>query len=168
MRFGFSGGGAPADMIKLGLERRGVWAKLREARAARRGWAGRTRLHFACLTGVEDVQQVCEMVELGWPGSVDARDEGGCTPLVNVTSLTSIVRLLIALGADVNAASSSGGTALILACFFGRIDAVRVLIAAGANLNARDNAGDTPLRCSRETCNPAIEALLLAAGATAV
>ena len=29
LRSGFSGGGAPADMIKLGLERRGVWARLR-------------------------------------------------------------------------------------------------------------------------------------------
>ena len=47
LRFGFSGGGAPADMIKLGLEKRGVWAKLREARAARRDGNGLTQLHLA-------------------------------------------------------------------------------------------------------------------------
>ena len=42
LRFGFSGGGAPADMIKLGLEKQGVWARLREARAARRDAIGQT------------------------------------------------------------------------------------------------------------------------------
>ena len=66
LRFGFSGGGAPADMIKLGLEKRGVWAKLREARAARHSGGGYTRLHRACGTDDDDVQRVCELVELGW------------------------------------------------------------------------------------------------------
>ena len=74
LRFGFSGGGAPADMIKLGLERRGVWARLREARAAERDEEGRTRLLNACGTRVDDAQRVCEVIELGWPGSVEARD----------------------------------------------------------------------------------------------
>ena len=49
--------------------------------------------------------------------------------------------------------------------------AARALVASGANVNAVDRDGDTPLNCARGRYghpNPAIEALLLAAGATAV
>ena len=172
LRFGFSGGGAPADMIKLGLERRGVWAELREARAARRDGGERTQLHHACGAAVEDLQRVCELIELGWPGSVEARDSNGWTPLMTASyrGHTSIVKALLAAGADVNAANNDGETALILACEDGHLEAARALVAAGANVNAADQGGRTPLNCARghhnATANPAIEALLLAAGAT--
>ena len=173
LRFGFSGGGAPADMIKLGLEKRGVWAKLREARAAERGGEyGRTRLHRACSAAVEDVQRVCEVIELGWPGSVEARDGGGWTPLVFASAYghAGIVKALLAAGADVNAANNQGSTVLIFACVHSHLEAARALVASGANVNAVDQVGRTPLKCARGRgghANPAIEALLLAAGATA-
>ena len=172
LRFGVRGGGAPADMIKLGLEQRGVWAKLREARAARRGEYRQTLLHFACLADVEDVQRVCELIELGWPGSVEAQVIGW-TPLIFASNRghSGIVKALLAAGADVNAATDYGRTALITACEDGHLEAARALVAAGANVNAADQGGRTPLNCARShhnaTANPAIEALLLAAGATA-
>ena len=174
LRFGFSGGGAPADMIKLGLEKRGVWAKLREARAARRNADGWTQLHFACLADVEDVQRVCEVIELGWPGSVKARFEYGHTPLMCASNCghSCVVKALLAAGADVNAADNIGMTALIWACFQGHLESARLLVAAKAIVNARTTIGRTPLNCSRgnqgATANPAIEALLLAAGEAAV
>ena len=173
LRFGFSGGGAPADMIKLGLERRGAWAELREARTARRSGGGRTRLHRACHTADEDVQRVCELVELGWLGSVDARDVDGWTPLMiaSINGHAGIVEALLAAGAGVNVASNGGRTALIWACFYGHLEAARALVASGANVNAVDQGGRTPLNLARGRglrANPAIEALLLAAGATAV
>ena len=173
LRFGFSGGGAPADMIKLGLERRGVWAKLREARAARRDEHGQTRLHLACRADVEDVQRMCELVELRWPGSVNARDIYDSTPLMCATyrGHAGIVKVLLAAGADVNAATNYGFTALIWACRNGHLESARLLVAAKALVNARTTDGETPLNCSRGRglhANPAIEALLLAAGATAV
>ena len=174
LRFGFSGGGAPADMIKLGLERRGVWAKLREVRAAERDEHGRTQLHYACWADVEDVQRLCELVELGWPGSVKARTGLGITPLMfaSFCGHAGIVKALVAAGADVNAADNTGWTALIWACCNCRLESVRLLVAAKALVNARGTDGLTPLNCSRgnhgTTANPAIEALLLAAGATAV
>jgi hypothetical protein len=173
LRFGFSGGGAPADMIKLGLERRGVWAKLREARAERRDEVGWTQLRRACAADVEDVQRVCELIELGWPGSVEARYSGSMTPLMFASSRghDGIVKALLAASADVNAASNYGSTALIYACYRGRLEPARLLVAAKALVNVRDNGGYTPLNCARgrnrTIANPAIEALLLAAGATA-
>jgi ankyrin repeat protein len=173
LRFGFSGGGAPADMIKLGLERRGVWAKLREARAARRGEYRQTLLRHACLADVEDTQRVCEVIELGWPGSVNARDVYGSTSLMSASfhGHAGIVKALLTAGADLNAASNTGWTALMWACRFGRLESARLLVAAKAVVNARSTQGFTPLNCARSsnnaTASPAIEALLLAAGATA-
>ena len=124
LRFGFSGGGAPADMIKLGLERRGVWAKLREARAPRRDEYRHTLLHHVCDAAVEDVQRVCELVELGWPGSVDARTDYGSTALMGASCRghAGIVKALLAAGADVNAADNPRWTALIWACYNGHLE----------------------------------------------
>ena len=85
---------------------------------------------------------------------------------------TGIVKVLLAAGADVNAGDNGGWTALIGACYHGRLDSARLLVAAKALVNARTTHGYTPLNYARGhsygTANAAIEALLLAAGATAV
>ena len=171
LRFGFCGGGAPADMIKLGLEKRGVWAKLREARAAWRDEEDDTRLIIACGDDDEDVQRVCELIELGWPGSVNPQKGGRLTPLMRASTRghAGIVKALLAAGADVDAVNYAfGETALIYACYYGRLESARLLVAAKALVNVRDKEGFTPLNCSRgfnnATADPAIEALLLAAG----
>jgi hypothetical protein len=172
LRFGFSGGGAPADMIKLGLERRGVWAKLREARAAIRKRHGWTRLHAVCFNGEDDVQLACELAELGCPGCIEKPDGWSDTPLINacISGSADIVTALLALGANVNAAGEESKSALIRACRVGHLDVARILVASGADVNATSVGGQTPLNCARGRHghpNPAIEALLLAAGATA-
>ena len=132
-----------------------------------------TRLHIACCAVVEDVQRVCELIELGWPGSVKARNQWSWTPLMRASfrGHAGTVKALLAAGADVNAATDIGWTALIYACHHGHLESARLLVAAKALVNARDNYGRTPLNCARGRdgrANPAIEALLLAAGATAV
>ena len=161
-------------MIKLGLEQRGVWAKLREARTAERSGSELTQLHRACLADVEDVQRVCELVELGWPGSVEALDVYCSTPLMSASDRghAGSVKALLAAGADVNAANNGSWTALIWACRHGHLESARLLVAANALVNARSTDGFTPLNCSRghdyARANLSIEALLLAAGATVV
>ena len=83
-----------------------------------------------------------------------------------------IVKALLAAGTDVNAANKFGWTALIWACYHGHLESARLLVAAKALVNARSTSGFTPLSQARgfngATANPAIEALLLAAGATAI
>ena len=113
------------------------------------------------------------MAELGWPGCVNARDSIGATPLMNAASsgFAGIIKALIVAGADVNAADIEGWTALMRACYLGHEEAARFLVAAKAAVIVRTFNGFTPLNCARGRgghANPAIEALLLAAGATAL
>ena len=55
------------------------------------------------------------------------------------------VRLLLALGADVNQRDSNGRTALMVAVTFGDGEMVRHLLAAGADVNLPNSDGHTPL-----------------------
>lgn len=55
------------------------------------------------------------------------------------------VRSLIAEGADVNATTGSGPTALILAVEGGYLDVAKILLSKGADVNAKDNSGQTAL-----------------------
>ena len=55
------------------------------------------------------------------------------------------VRALIAAGANVNAKSNRGKTALMNAAEKDGADSVRALIAAGADVNAKNDEGKTAL-----------------------
>ena len=71
-----------------------------------------------------------------------------------------VVRELLARGASVNAATNTGSTPLIQACWFGHIEVVRALLAAGADKHHVDNAGNTATSAAG---TDAILALLAAA-----
>ena len=58
--------------------------------------------------------------------------------------------LYITVGADPNAFSESGRTALMEAARFGRVDTVRMLLEAGANTYYVDNNGKTALDIAQE------------------
>jgi ankyrin repeat protein len=75
---------------------------------------------------------------------------------------TEIVEALIAAGANVNARSSGGNTALHWAANTEQPKNVKILIAAGADVNARNNIGATPLynACYRGEDTTIIHALL--------
>ena len=74
------------------------------------------------------------------------------------------ISLLLHAGADVNAVSNDGRTALLNAIRSGERDAVLVLIANGANVNQRTALG-TPLMRAIETRNSSMIRILFLSGA---
>ena len=77
-----------------------------------------------------------------------------------------IVKMLLAAGANPNAADNKGGTALMWAMGGDNLEALKILLNAGANPNAADNNGETALMAAAAAAEN-LEALktLLAAGA---
>ncbi len=78
---------------------------------------------------------------------------------------TETVRALLAAGADVNAKTPTGGTALMITARFGHPEIAQALIAAGADVNATDEDGKTALARATGGGHTEIVRVLLAAGA---
>ena len=101
---------------------------------------------------------------------VDASNRG-VTPLHRTTfdnNDPSVIRALIAAGADVNAKYKSGETALHYAAQWNNESATtKALLAAGADVNARTRRGKTPLDFAIEEENEVVIPLLEAAGGVA-
>jgi ankyrin repeat protein len=104
------------------------------------GWSALTR-----ATSAGDVALCTELMSLG------ASPDGGAweelPPIVCATlhGDRRTVELLIRHGADVNARTRGGGTALNVAASSGELEIAAVLIGAGADVNASDSHGWTPL-----------------------
>ena len=100
--------------------------------------AGKTPLMVA-LNGGKGVGMA------GGPGDIR---EGTEPPFREVSNRNpaDAVQALVKAGADVNAKSDEGDTALHLAAFDGKLSLVRALVAVGANLDAKDAAGLTALQ----------------------
>lgn len=97
--------------------------------------------HHAVATG--DVPKVAEMLKRE-PRLATSRGEFGFQPMTLQDTYfePEIFRMLIAAGADVNAANDDGITLLHI---ISDPDAVPLIVAAGGNLEARDKKGRTPL-----------------------
>ena len=101
--------------------------------------------------------------------AVDVSDRrGGATPLMNAAAFGSIetMKLLIDKGADVNARSAAGATALMWAVT--DLAKVRLLIDRGADVNAVSESGRTALLLAAmsDRSGPIVR-LLLSHGANA-
>ena len=99
-----------------------------------------------------------------------ASTHGGETALMVAAAYaahSNVVRILIAAGADVRRADSTGSTPLLLAAWFNPSVAVhRALLDAGAAVDATDNRGRTALLAAASgNPNPGVMRLLLDAGA---
>jgi Ankyrin repeats (3 copies) len=75
------------------------------------------------------------------------------------------VKALLAKGADVNAKTSYGWTALICASQHGHLEVVQALLAKGADVNAEQNNGRTALDAATAGGHADVIALLVKAGA---
>jgi ankyrin repeat protein len=67
------------------------------------------------------------------------------------TAVTAMVRLLLERGAEVNAKTKDGTTALVTAARRGNTDAVRLLIAQGAETKASGNDAGELIRIAYPT-----------------
>jgi ankyrin repeat protein len=76
-----------------------------------------------------------------------------------------VVLHLINNGADVNASSNNGDTALMWASRFGHIDIARLLIDNSADVNAKDDNGRTALKYASNNGHTDIIELLKSKGA---
>jgi ankyrin repeat protein len=86
---------------------------------------------------------------------------------MNVRS-SDVVRLLVSRGADVNARSKRGETALADAAGRGDVEGVKLLLEKGADVNVADYRGYTPLiqAVQYDRDSPEIVKLLLDRGAS--
>lgn len=77
--------------------------------------------------------------------AVNSKGEGGVTPLMYATLYSNLAStsLLLDKGADPNARTDAGATALMWAA--GDLEKARLLLARGADVNARSDDGRTPL-----------------------
>lgn len=102
------------------------------------------------------------------PALKDAPDPSGRTPLIYAVMSAGlpVLRTLLDAGADPNAATPDGVTALHVAAF--DLEKTRLLLAKGANPNAATKSGETPLLlASDHTGASPIVALLISKGANA-
>ena len=117
-----------------------------------RGHLGTNPLHGAAYSGNLEVVRI--LIEYN-PAYINARDEGGRTPLDWASrghnfKDGSILRLLLEHGAVINMQDQDGWTPLHTASRFGALEVVRVLLEHGADVEAKDNVGETALQFAAE------------------
>ncbi len=90
-----------------------------------------------------DVQKVGQL--LSSRVSVNARGEGGITPLIAAaqTGNMDVISLLVDRNADINAQNDKGFTALMMAARGGHASAVKLLLAKGADRTIKNDTGFT-------------------------
>lgn len=125
-----------------------------------------TPLHLAAQLGR---LALVERLAAAEPVAVATRDRDGRTPLhvAAVHAEPALVRRLIALGAPLEARTSTGLTPLLAGAAAGRDDVVLALIAAGADLSARDGRGRGAAHLAAERGGASLVELLLARGLAA-
>lgn len=96
---------------------------------------------------------------------INGPDETGATPLMHavIYARPAIADLLLARGADVNAANKYGSTALMWAA--ARTDLVKLLLSRGANVHAAASDGTTAFEAAARLRNFESMDALIAAGA---
>lgn len=100
---------------------------------------------------------------------VEATDIHSETPLMIAARdgrSVDIIRSLLHRGADVNATTAGGWTALMLASESGHVEISKILLDNGANVNARSSDANTALLLAAEYGRESVVKALLAKTAT--
>ena len=129
---------------------------------------GRFPVHY--VSNRENQAEVLDLL-LKQGNNVDAVDSENITPLMSrrtyIRDNTGTARWLIAKGANVNARSKGGGSALLMATTMSNTKAIRLLLEHGAEVNVHDKDSNTPLSNSIQHGSLSDIKLLLAHGAKA-
>ncbi|MDQ5940523.1 MAG: hypothetical protein QG632_249, partial [Candidatus Dependentiae bacterium] len=122
------------------------------------------KMRNAAITG--DVSTITDLIAGGFDVNTTLDDKNN-TPLIvaAIRRHTEIAELLLQLGANVNAANSSGDTPLTLAAFMGHTEIAELLLQLGANVNAANDRGKTPLTFAASRGHTEIAERLLHHGA---
>lgn len=141
------------EIVKLLLERK---ANL-EVRDPN-GW---TALAYA----VGFVRPSCVRAMVAKGANVNARNTGGIAPVVLAVRDAEVMRILLDHGADVQARSVEGTTAVISAGSWGNVDSLRLLLDHGSNVNDQDRTGWSALLRATSAGHEECVRLLVARGA---
>jgi ankyrin repeat protein len=108
---------------------------------------------------------VAAMSAPAWAAGTANPDFGSSLRVAAREGRVKTIESLLAEGADVNATSEYGRTALMEAAQFNHTRAVQVLLAHGARVNDQDNSNDTALTLASRTCSIHVTSELLRADA---
>ena len=126
---------------------------------------GNTALMWAVYTGKERAVEVL-VIEYGANINLRVKRSGACAlHIAAVKGRKHILRLLIELGADINAVDEAGVTALMHATARGNVEAVRILVRNGADPKHKNRAGESAISWARERGYVKIVQVLKDAGA---
>ena len=123
------------------------------------------RLVDACYSG--DHSLVQSLIENGVNIDSVVNSFGGMSPLTMTCKMehTSIVKLLLKIGAQVNLPSSRGESALMMASCRGNVELANVLLEHGAQVNLQDNGGNSALMMASCRGNVELAQVLIEHGA---
>lgn len=112
---------------------------------------GDTLLHVLCARGLRAASRAAAEL-YGAMGRLELREHRGKTPLLVAAAAAApaVLRDLIAVGADPNAADHAGRTALHLGAAYGLPAVLQAVMTSGVpvNVEARNFEGQTPLHCA--------------------